>query len=69
MKFRLSIHAQVRIMERGIDIDKIKKVILTPDSSENQFGNRIKATKIVDDRSITVVYTKDKNAFVIITAI
>jgi hypothetical protein len=56
-------------MERGIDVDKIKRVIKAPDTSENQFKGRVKATKIIDDRSITVIYTKDKNVFVIITAI
>jgi hypothetical protein len=56
-------------MERGIDVDKIKRVIKAQDTSENQFKGRVKATKIIDDRSITVIYTKDKNVFVIITAI
>lgn len=69
MKIRISTHAQIRSMERGIDVDEIKKVINAPDSSENQFEGRVKATKIIDDRSITVIYTKDKNVFVIITAI
>ena len=69
MKIRISTHAQIRSMERGIDVDKIKRVIKAPDTSENQFKGRVKATKIIDDRSITVIYTKDKNVFVIITAI
>lgn len=69
MKIRISTHAQIRSRERGIDIDKIKKVIKTPDSSENQFEGRTKAIKIIDDRSITVIYTEEKNVFVIITVI
>ncbi|MCA9356654.1 DUF4258 domain-containing protein [Candidatus Nomurabacteria bacterium] len=69
MKIRMSIHAQIRSIERGIDVDTIKRVIRTPDSSENQFEGRVKAVKIIDDRSITVIYTIDKNVFVIITTI
>lgn len=69
MKIRISIHAQIRSMERGIDIDKIKKVIKEPDFSEKQFENRIKVNKVIDGRNITVIYTKNKNEFVIITTI
>jgi len=69
MKTRLSTHAQVRMMERGIDIDKIKKVINNPDKTSLEFNGRVKVVKNVDGKPITVVYSKDKNVFVIITAI
>jgi uncharacterized DUF497 family protein len=69
MLIRISIHAQIRLHERGIDIDRVKKVINNPDSLVPQSENRIKVSKLLDDRKITVIYTKDKNTFVIITAI
>jgi len=69
MKVRISTHAQIRIIERDIDLDKIKKVIREPDSSSAEFGGRVRVSKIVENRNITVIYTKDKNVFVIITAI
>jgi len=56
-------------MERGIDIDKIKKVINNPDKTSLEFNGRVKVVKNVDGKPITVVYSKDKNVFVIITAI
>lgn len=69
MKIKMSTHAQIRSEQRGLDIDKIKKVIRTPDSIEDQFEGRVKVNKVIDDRNITVIYTKAKNVFVIITAI
>lgn len=69
MKIRMSTHAQIRSMERGIDVDKIKLVIREPDRSENQFEGRVKSVKMIEGRNITVVYTKSSNVFVIITAI
>lgn len=69
MQIRISTHAQIRITERGLDIDKVKKVISNPDISVTQFEGRIKVSKLLDDRNITVIYTKDKNVFVVITAI
>jgi hypothetical protein len=69
MEVRLSIHAQIRVMERGIDLDKIKKVISEPDHESQLDSGRIKSRKAIEGRDITVVYSKDKNTFVIITAI
>lgn len=69
MKLVLSTHAQIRLSERGIDFSKIKKVIKEPDKSKAEFGGRIKATKLIEGRNITVIYYKNKNEFVIITAI
>ena len=69
MKIKVSTHAQIRLLERNIDIEKVKRVISSPDTSSNEFGGRIRVSKLLDDRNITVIYTKDKNVFVIITAI
>jgi len=69
MKVRLSTHAIIRLEQRGIDIDKIKKVIREPDFEDIQDSGKIKAQKIIEARLIRVVYSKNKNVFVIITAI
>lgn len=69
MKIRVSTHAQIRLLERGIDIEKVKKVISAPDLLVPEFEGRTKVSKLLDDRNITVIYTKEKNVFVIITAI
>jgi Domain of unknown function (DUF4258) len=69
MKIRISTHAQIRLIERGIDIDKVKKVISNPDILVPQFEGRFKVSKLLDDRTITVIYTKENNVFVVITAI
>lgn len=69
MKIRISNHAQYRLRERGIDIDTVKKVISNPDRLVSEFEGRFKVSKLLDDRTITVIYTKENNVFVVITAI
>lgn len=60
-------------MERGIDIDHIKRAIKEPDFTEPTFEGRIKVRKQIDDkRVIEVIYYKQgfkgANDPVIITA-
>ncbi len=69
MKLRVSVHAQIRLAERGIDIEQVKRVIKNPDNIVNEFEGRVKVSKILNDRKVTVIYTKEQNVFVIITAI
>ncbi len=69
MKLRFSSHAQIRMDERGISTDKIKEVISSPDSSVNKHSGRVESKKMIDGRTITVIYKKEKTTFVIITTI
>lgn len=73
MKLLFPRHFQHRMMERGIDVDHIKRAIKTPDFTEPTFQGRILVRKEIDkDRVIEVIYYKqgfkDTNDYVIITA-
>ena len=73
MKLLFPTHFQVRMLERGIDIDHVKKAVKNPDFTEQTFQGRIKACKQIDEkRAIEVIYYrqgfKGANDYVIITA-
>ncbi len=69
MKFRFTNHGNFRIFyERGISAEGIKKVIGKPDTSEHIHDNLIKSKKVIDKRTLTVVYSRHKDEYVIITA-
>lgn len=60
-------------MERGIDVDHIKRAIKNPDFTEQTFQGRMLVRKEIDERRvIEVIYYKqgfkDANDYVIITA-
>lgn len=61
------------MMERGIDVDHIKRAIKKPDFTELTFEGRICVRKEIDkNRVIEVIYYKqgfkDANDYIIITA-
>ena len=71
MKLSFSVHFQQAVIERGINIDHLKKTIRNPDASRVSFGGRIVARKTLDDKTLEVVYiqeTRKKNECRIITA-
>jgi hypothetical protein len=69
MNLKFSIHFQQKIIERGISIDHLKKVIKNSDEVYISFGNRTVARKVVDGRILEVVYVKGlKNEYRILTA-
>ena len=74
IRLKFSIHAQVRVEERGIEIDHIKKAIRNPDFTRHQFEGRILVGKKIDKkRTIEVVYCKESSLkktsdYLIITA-
>ncbi len=68
MKIDVSLHAEYRLIARGIDIDNVKKVIRDPSQSTPQNDGRIKATKKLENgRILSIIYIKQKTNFVIIT--
>lgn len=71
-KLRLSTHAQMRLVERSIDIDTVKQAIDKPDSRKASPYGTIKVQKKVGNRTIVVVYSEEKfrdrkNEYLIIT--
>lgn len=73
MNLKFPLHFQDRMFQRQIDVDHVKKAIRSPDTKENSFEGRIKITKKIDHRTITVIYFKEgfidrKNDYIIITA-
>jgi hypothetical protein len=55
-------------VERGISAEEIKKVILEPDITVNLPNGIVKCSKREKKGILTVVYYKDKNVYVIVTA-
>lgn len=68
MKLRFTHHSQFRINERGISIEEIKLVIKHPDFSDTAFGDKTKVNKEIEGKILEIVYKKDGNDIVIITA-
>ena len=69
MKVHVPLHAEMRFLERGIDIDNVKKVVRSNKPKIPTFDDRIKVTDTLsDDRTLTVIYKEEKNKFIIITA-
>lgn len=72
-RLKLSVHAQTRITERGVDLAHIKRAILEPDFTNKSFEGRILSRKTLEDgRLIEVIYSKDgfrgTNDYFIVTA-
>ncbi|MHB8256614.1 MAG: DUF4258 domain-containing protein [Acidiferrobacterales bacterium] len=73
MKLKFPLHFQDRMLERGIQVDHVKKAITNPDSKKKVFEGRLKVRKEIGSKTIVVVYYKDafrdrKNEYIIITA-
>ncbi|MDP3965550.1 MAG: DUF4258 domain-containing protein [bacterium] len=73
MKLLFPRHFQHRMMERGIDIDHIKRAIKNPDFTKTTFEGRILVRKEVDSKRIieAIYYVqgfKDSKEIIIITA-
>jgi hypothetical protein len=59
MLLKLTSHFQLRMMERGINLDHIKRAIKEPDSTEDVFDGKLKSTKEIDGKTIEVIYFKE----------
>lgn len=73
MFLRFTNHCQSRILERGINIEHIKKAIREPDSKKNVFEGKIQVNKKVGSKVIEVIYCKGslrgkKEEYIVITA-
>lgn len=70
--FKLTVHAQGRFAERGIDIDHVKSAIERPDQKKLDTEG-IKVQKKIGNKTIVVVYSEEKfsdkhGIFLIVTA-
>lgn len=73
MRLRFTIHCQIRILERTLNIEHIKQAILKPDRQRDAGEGTVKVWKKIDETEIVVVYSRDgfrdrKNDYFIITA-
>ncbi len=74
MILKLTVHAQVRLQERGFSIDALKKVIREPDEQKQLEGGLIRVVKNLGHNVLLrVIYKRDgfrskKEEYIIITA-
>lgn len=73
MLLNLTSHFQLRMVERGINIDHVKRAIKDPDIIENAFDEKLKATKEIDGKTIQVIYYREgfkskETNYIVITA-
>lgn len=61
-------HAKFRVQERKIKISDIKMVIVDCDRTANAFDDAIVAKKVFKDYTVEVVYKKNRNKIIVITA-
>ena len=61
-------HAKFRIEERKIKFSDIKNVIMNFDSNTKSFDENIVVKKVFDSYELEVVYKKNRNKIIVITA-
>lgn len=68
MNWKFTDHAKYRLATRWFGIDKVKDIVRSPDREYASRG-KVVADKSFGRETIRVVYTKKKNAIIIITII
>lgn len=73
MILKFTIHCQIRILERALNVEHIKQAILKPDKKRDAGDGAVKVWKNIGAEEIVVVYSRDgfrdrKNDYFIITA-
>ena len=73
LRLRLTAHFQERMVERGININHVKKAIQEPDNKGEAYENKMWVEKKVDDKIIKVIYFREgfrdkPNQFIVVTA-
>lgn len=64
----LSDHAKIKIKQRKLDRIKIIKTINNPDKVLNSYGNRKIVERNFGKLSLRVIYVKEDNEIIIVTA-
>lgn len=73
MLLKFTIHCQVRLLERVLNVEHIKQAIRSPDKKKEQEEGKYKVWKQVGTKQIVVVYCNEgfrdrKNEYIVITA-
>lgn len=68
IKFIYTEHAKVRIEQRKLSKEQIEKAVSSPDKILPSFKGRILVQKSFNDEILEVVYKKEQNNFIILTA-
>lgn len=68
MEIIFTSHANFRIQERKIKISDIKSVITDCGKFVKAFDDAIVAKKVFEDYAVEVVYKKNRNKIIVITA-
>lgn len=73
MTLKFTNHCQIRILERKINIEHIKKAVNEPDFKKNVFEGKIQVRKKIGSKIIEVVYCKKgfkdkKEEYIVVTA-
>ena len=67
MKVTFTIHAKIRLYERGIPVSFIKQAITNPDKEKPSFGNRILIQKKFSEKVLEIVCIKTFNHRIVLT--
>ena len=59
-RLRLTNHAQMRMIERSIDIDDVKLAIINPDKIDSDSYGKIRVRKNLGSKTIVVVYSDER---------
>jgi len=60
------LHAEKRMIERGISEEQIKQILEGPDFVKSE-GSKRRAEKAIDERKIRIVYIEEENYIKIVT--
>lgn len=61
-------HAKIRIEQRKLSKDEIEKTVALSDKILPSFKGRMLAQKLFNDKVLEVVYKKEQNILIILTA-
>ncbi len=61
-------HALDRLNERGIAIELVKDVVRIPDSIDSKNTTRTIAQRLIDGKSLRVIYEEEEHVMVVISA-
>ena len=68
MKIIFTNHAKFRIQERKIKFSDVKSVIVDYDKIVKMFDDKVVAKKVFESYELEVVYKKNRNIIIVITA-
>jgi uncharacterized DUF497 family protein len=70
MRLKFTVHAQIRMQERGLQVDDIKKAINDPDFTKDAYEGKVLVRKeLANGRTIEVVYFRTASAILTIISL